>query len=150
VPEEELRAKLTTGEVTSTDLVWRDGMGDWTAVSAVPELASLVRQVPAVPATTAMQGSASPYQPPLAGSSNTIPNYLWQSIVVTIFCCWPFGIPAIINAAKVDSMKSRGDLQGAMEASAKAKKWCVISVASWVVVIILYAIFAAIGVASSQ
>ena len=74
-----------------------------------------------------------------------IPNYLWQSIVVTILCCWPFGIPAIVYAAKVDGLKSRGDIAGAMEASANAKKWCLVAVVSWVVIIVLWLVF--VGVA---
>jgi hypothetical protein len=62
---------------------------------------------------------------------------LWQSIVVTIFCCWPFGIPAIVNAAKVDGLKARGDYHGAMDAAASAKKWCMISVGLWAVFIVI-------------
>lgn len=53
-----------------------------------------------------------------------IPNYLWQSIVVTILCCWPFGIPAIIFAAKVNGLVAQGNIAEAQEASAKAKMWC--------------------------
>ena len=56
-----------------------------------------------------------------------IPNYLVQSILVTIFCCLPFGIVAIINAAQVGSKLGVGDIAGASEASEKAKKWCWVS-----------------------
>lgn len=50
-----------------------------------------------------------------------IPNYLVQSILVTIFCCLPFGIAAIVFAAQVNSKLSVGDYAGAMESSRKAK-----------------------------
>jgi hypothetical protein len=56
-----------------------------------------------------------------------IPNYLVQSILVTLFCCWPFGIPAIINAAKVNSCVAQGNYREAQEASDAAKKWCTVS-----------------------
>ncbi|MFH0794384.1 MAG: CD225/dispanin family protein [bacterium] len=56
-----------------------------------------------------------------------IPNYLVPAILCTIFCCVPFGIPAIVYAAGVEGKAARGDLQGAYDASAKARMWCWIS-----------------------
>ena len=51
----------------------------------------------------------------------TVPNYLVQSILVTLCCCLPLGIVAIIFATQVDGKLAAGDLTGAMEASSKAK-----------------------------
>jgi hypothetical protein len=59
-----------------------------------------------------------------ATSQAQIPNYLVQSILVTLFCCLPLGIPAIIFASQVNTKLQAGDLDGAAEASQKAKKWC--------------------------
>ncbi|MBN2161969.1 MAG: CD225/dispanin family protein [Pontiellaceae bacterium] len=56
-----------------------------------------------------------------------VPNYLWQSIVVTILCCLPLGIPAIIFAAKVNGLVAQGNIAEAQEASRKAKMFCWIS-----------------------
>ena len=56
-----------------------------------------------------------------------VPNYLVQSILVTIFCCLPFGIPAIVFAAQVNGKLAAGDHAGAVDASNKAKMWCWIS-----------------------
>jgi len=50
-----------------------------------------------------------------------IPNYLAQSILVTLFCCMPLGIPAIVFSAQVNGKVQAGDIQGALEASRKAK-----------------------------
>lgn len=50
-------------------------------------------------------------------------NWLVESILATLFCCLPFGIVGIINAAKVNSAFDGGDVAGAMKASADAKKW---------------------------
>ena len=52
-----------------------------------------------------------------------IPNYLVHSIIVTVLCCLPLGIPAIIFAAQVNGKIQAGDIQGAMESSRKAKMW---------------------------
>lgn len=54
-------------------------------------------------------------------------NYLMWSILATVCCCIPFGIPAIVNAAKVDGAWSRGDVAGAMHHSAQAKKFTIIA-----------------------
>jgi Interferon-induced transmembrane protein len=50
-------------------------------------------------------------------------NWLVESILVTIFCCLPFGIVAIINASNVNSRLALGDYAGAQEASLNAGKW---------------------------
>ncbi|MBO0359427.1 CD225/dispanin family protein [Hymenobacter sp. BT186] len=50
-------------------------------------------------------------------------NWLVEAILVTIFCCLPFGIVAIINSANVNSRLAVGDYAGAQEASQNAGKW---------------------------
>lgn len=80
--------------------------------------------------------------------AGTVKNYLAESIVVTILCCWAFGIPAIINAAKVDGLMNRGDFAGAVEASNAAKKWCWVSAGVGIGITVLYLIFVvALGMA---
>ena len=151
IPIDELKAKLASGEVSGTDMVWREGLPDWRKAAEMPELLT-----PAVvPQQSAMTGvpANSPYQPPVAGSYGSgvnIPNYLWQSIVVTIFCCWPLGIPAIVYAAKVDGLKARGDIQGALSASASAKTWCWVSVGLWGVVFVFWLLAMVLGFATSS
>ncbi|RYD40520.1 MAG: DUF4339 domain-containing protein, partial [Verrucomicrobiaceae bacterium] len=41
VEEGELRGKIASGEISSSDLVWREGMTDWLPSSKVSELASV-------------------------------------------------------------------------------------------------------------
>lgn len=50
-------------------------------------------------------------------------NYLVESILVTIFCCQPFGIVGIVFASQVNSKYVSGDYEGAKRASKDAKKW---------------------------
>lgn len=80
----------------------------------------------------------------------TIPNYLWQSIVVTIFCCWPLGIPAIVYAAQVNSKIAKGDIEGARASSKNAKMWCWIALGTGLFVGLLYIILLALGVVSNM
>jgi cytochrome c oxidase subunit 1 len=53
-----------------------------------------------------------------------VTNYLFQSILVTIFCFLPAGILALFYAAQVDTKLGAGDYHGAIEASNNAKRWC--------------------------
>ena len=66
-------------------------------------------------------GGGDPFPPKPVGSRPD--NFLVWSILVTIFCCMPFGIPAIVNSAKVDRLWSEGDYQGAKDAAKSAKTW---------------------------
>ena len=124
VTQAELSAKIASGEVSATELVWKDGMSDWTPAANLPEFAHSTP--PAVSAPPVSYAQPSPYAPPAAPQAYAakIPNYLWQSICVTVLCCMPFGVPAIIYDAKVDGLQARGDNAGALSASKTAKMWC--------------------------
>jgi len=50
-------------------------------------------------------------------------NWLVESILVTIFCCLPFGIAGIVFASQVSSKWAAGDYSGAQQASKDAAKW---------------------------
>lgn len=75
-------------------------------------------------------------------------NYLALSILATIFCCLPFGIPAIVFAAKVDNYWNAGNYQRAMEVSRKAKTWMLVSVILGALGIITYLALIFLGVAA--
>lgn len=87
------------------------------------------------------QYAPPPPAPSYGASSNpagmNIPNYLWQSIVITLCCCLPLGVVAIIFSAQVNSKLAQGDVSGAMEASRKAKMFCLIGLALGLVAIVL-------------
>ena len=80
-------------------------------LDAIPE------PTPVVPSTPV--SSTAPTQ--------EIKNYLVQSILVTLFCCLPFGIAAIVFSAQVNGKVQAGDIEGAMESSKKAKMFTWIS-----------------------
>ncbi len=50
-------------------------------------------------------------------------TWLVESILVTIFCCLPFGIVGIVNASKVSALYAQGKYAEAEIRSANAKKW---------------------------
>jgi len=75
--------------------------------------------------------------PPAGGGTTTVPNYLVPAIL-SIFCCWPLGIVAIIFAAQVNGKVASGDLQGAADASKKAKMFSFIAIGIGVVVGVIY------------
>src|ERR1700759_2376433 len=65
-------------------------------------------------------------------------NWLVESILVTLFCCLPFGIAGIVFASQVNSKWSVGDYNGAMQASKDAGKWTKIGFFIGLGVIVLY------------
>ena len=68
-------------------------------------------------------------------------NYLVWAILSTLFCCLPFGIVSIVQAAKVDGLWSSGDYAGARAASESAKKWAIIAAIAGAVIVAIYVIF---------
>ncbi len=54
-------------------------------------------------------------------------TYLVWSILMTIFCCMPAGIVAIIFASQVSSKYYMGDYEGAVKSSERAQIWIIIS-----------------------
>ncbi len=56
-----------------------------------------------------------------------INNYLVPAILCTLFCCLPFGIVAIVQAAQVNGKLAAGDYQGAEASANQAKTWCAVS-----------------------
>jgi hypothetical protein len=68
-------------------------------------------------------------------------NWLVEAILVTIFCCLPFGIAGIVFAAQVNSKYDAGDFDGAQKASADAGKWTKIGFFVGIVFLAFYLIF---------
>ena len=86
--------------------------------------------------------------PPPGGGSATVPNYLVPAII-SIFCCWPLAIPAIIFATQVNGKVAAGDIAGAQEASKKAKMFSFIAIGLGLVGILIYVIMLILGVGLS-
>lgn len=91
--------------------------------------------------------------PPASGASGSIPNYLVLAII-SLFCCLPLGIVAVIFAAQVNTKVAAGDTAGALDASKKAKLFSYISIGLGLAGTLFYVLFVLImgigmGVAGS-
>jgi len=86
--------------------------------------------------------------PPSSGTPATVPNYMIPAII-SLFCCWPLAIVAIIFAAQVNGKVAAGDMQGAMDASKKAKLFSYISIGVGLGLGLIYVILMALGVGLS-
>jgi hypothetical protein len=81
-----------------------------------------------------------PQQPPAAQAPS---NYLVWSILVTLFCCLPLGIVAIVKSSQVNGLWAQGRYAEAQAAADSAKKFVIWSV---VIGIIVNAIVIAVNV----
>ncbi len=95
----------------------------------------------------------NPYEnPSLHGVLEKVPNYLVQSILVTLCCCPPFGMVAIVYAVQVNSMRAANDVAGARLRSRMAKIWCWIALGCGIALSIYFVIiyFAVAGLEVEQ
>lgn len=65
-------------------------------------------------------------------------TWMAESILVTVFCCLPFGIAGIVFASKVSSLYAAGNYEAALQASKDVGKWTKIGFIVGLVVIVLY------------
>jgi hypothetical protein len=64
------------------------------------------------------------------------PDYLVQAIMVTVCCCLPFGIVAILRSTECRSARMRGDRESAVRNGKEAKKFSLIGLGCGIVVIV--------------
>lgn len=124
-PEETIRAMLQRGELRADDLGWCEGQGDWKPLGQLfgavtpPPVAGGSFTVPPPPSGFGAQnfGGGGNVPPPKPG------NNLAPAILVTLFCCLPFGIASIVFASQVDTKYATGDYAGAQAAADRSKFW---------------------------
>lgn len=124
--------------LTPESLVCPEGGNAWVPLHSVPGLTGFVGQdasrAPEPPRVqaggTAYGNGGQPSLPP--------PNYMVWAILVTIFCCLPLGIVAIVKSSEVNSLWYSGRHDEAMRSSQSAKKWCMYSCLASVIVSVLY------------
>ena len=74
-------------------------------------------------------------------NQNQPKNYLIEAILVTIFCCQPFGIVSIVYAAQVNSKYAEGNYDGAKNASKIAKNWVIAALISGLIILVSKLVF---------
>lgn len=75
--------------------------------------------------------------PPSSGAPASVPNYLVPAII-SLFCCLPLGVVAVIFAAQVNGKVTAGDTAGALDSSKKAKMFSYIAIGLGLAGIICY------------
>jgi hypothetical protein len=131
--EDEVRARIQSGELRPTDLAWCEGMPAWRPVGEVFAISPTPPPVPG-PAVQAPSPSV-PVSPTVKPS-----NHLIWAILATLFCCLPFGIVSIVYASQVDSKFHSGDIAGAEKASKRALTWVWVSLGAGVLGSILWVV----------
>lgn len=138
---EELSAK----NIGPNTLIWTEDLVTWTKAGEVPELRSILKNDPInppfIPRSEEFQSATQQYTSSQSSPANyqrPPKTYLVETILTTIFCCWPLGIPAIIYAARVEKKFYAGDIIGAETDSANAKKWMLINIGASVLLWIGY------------
>lgn len=145
-----LQQLLTLGLAPGT-LVWYEGLESWTAASEAPYTAPYFRHAaPPPPPGYGGGGSQNAYdgQQRYQGGYNNREqrqqprrrpdDYLVWSILVTILCCLPFGIVAIVYSSKVNSLWAEGRYEEAYDSQRKAKNWCLAGAISGAAFVLLY------------
>ena len=74
-------------------------------------------------------------------------NLVW-GILVTIFCCLPFGIVSIVKATQVSGLWAQGRPDLAQAAADDAKKWAMWGAIAGAVVAVIYVLLMLIGAVS--
>ena len=114
ISADQIRQWISEGRINGQTMAFTDAIGQWRPLSTFPEFASYFSAPPI--------GAGAP---PMGVPPGTkVPNYLVQSILVTLCCCLPLGIVSIVYAAQVNGKLQAGDYDGAVTASNNAKKWC--------------------------
>ncbi|MCE1177773.1 MAG: CD225/dispanin family protein [Micrococcales bacterium] len=92
-------------------------------------------------------GNVPPAAPGMtpAGTGGVAPKNYLPLAILSILCCWPLGIPAIIFSTQVNSKWNAGDAAGAADASAKAKKFATIAIVLGLIATVIQIILMATG-----
>lgn len=114
---------LMLNGLTPTTPVWADGMTGWMPANQVAALSYLFAgQVP--PSYGAPQYGAPQYAQPQSNRPMPPTNLVW-GILVTIFCCLPFGIVSIVKASQVTRSTTKANtLKLKKQAIAQASGQC--------------------------
>lgn len=150
--------QLISMGINEDTLVWNNSLPSWIPARQVPEIFELLNQGPKQQFDQASQAfpsfdnhfNGTPVMPQMPQQPMFRPKtWLVESILVTLFCCLPFGIVGIIKASQVDSLFNSGNYDGALQASRDAGKWTKLGFFISLAVYVIYFALVLAGVFSS-
>lgn len=129
---EQIRQGVMAGTITMDYCFSTPGATEWKPLAQLPGMNI---------------GAASAVSPAMGGypAGHRPDNYLIWSILVTLLCCWPIGIYAIIKSASVNGLWEQGKSTEARAAAEAAKKACIWSAVLGVVATVIYMMVVAAG-----
>lgn len=133
--------QLRERNISESTLVWKDGLPDWVPARNLSDLESFF---------VASTSGPPPIKVPYTNHLMLVPpkNWLIESILLTLLCCNPFGIVALISATKVETLWNSGQRAAAVKASQEAGKWVKIGAITTLTLFFLYLLMMIIGVFS--
>ncbi len=128
--------ELRYRSVTPSTLIWYEGLPEWVPAESI----EIIRREILSGSTTPNSSTGFSQNPYMQG--NTFPpvcpsTYLIPAILLSICCCNPIAIVAIVYALQVEPAYSKGFYDRAVDASMSARRWCIIAGVAWVIIFIL-------------
>jgi hypothetical protein len=146
ISEEEFSNKCASGEILTTDLVWKEGMNDWLSLAKVTGLSLTQKIYSPIDFTKPQEskvGNVMVVQPPPVDVQfipQRFPKYQWQSIVALVLGCMQmlvfciplgliFAIIAMVYSNKVEPYFVQQNYLAAQDSSRNAKIFMILSFA---------------------
>jgi len=121
----EMQSKLASGDISPTDLVWREGMADWQPAGQVAELQALIAPPAERPSSETPTAPAAPYAAPVPvvvtgppSQGLAIASLVCGILSLVTWCLWclsaPLALVAVVlghvalGRAKADPSRSGG------------------------------------------
>lgn len=92
VGADQIQRWVAQGRLGPDDLVWREGMGEWQALSTVPELSAAMAQTPAPP-TQPVQNVQIQVRP---SNGLAVAGMVLGIIAVVLLCVWYVSMPCAL------------------------------------------------------
>jgi len=152
VTKDDLLRMLSDGTIDTTELAWNKELDEW---KTIQEIDILFKTYPKVeePSTQASRDTTPVRRRRDKGDykiaewavrtsdsepSSAPPNYLWQALLITLFCCQPLGLIGLFYANRAQSLEKSGRRRKALIASKKAKTCCHIGFLSGLIIGVFY------------
>lgn len=148
--------QLIAENISPSTLVWYEGLSDWQSADQIIEVREELNvaggNAKFPPRTPAAADFAPLYdvRPPAYERERVIikerpKKWVIESVLVTIFCCMPMGIVALIYALRAEDKWNGGLYDEALSASRSAGTWVKVSIFAVILYPIIYLLLIMMG-----